>query len=658
MACVTFLIESHVNGDSDDRMVAEWVLDHGGTVGIAGLPGRINEITQLPVEAFELELIDLVGANILPPDLVRLSKLQKLTRLFLPGPMWNPSAGARVDYSKELKHLAGLPRLEELTFSSTYLEGIKFQDDGLAEIASIGPSLRKLSLENTAVKGRNLSAFRNLESLDLVYCPLDDKGAKELHGLTQLKELLIRDAIISDDGIMNLSGIHGLERLDLGGTKVSDVGCVVLRGMPRLKKLSLQGTSVTDKTVNWIATMPELRELNLYGTQVSNAGVESLASLSQLQFLDVRYSRVSRAGVEALRRKLPDCKIDFVDVSLRPAVPKDADKILVNANPKEVADWIVAMGGGVDWEQGQLIRASFASTGLTNRLLANISTCRSLRALDLQDTEVDDGGIKLLTGLVSLRELNVSGTGISDEGLESLGALSGLTKLVANNTRLKGSGFRWLENLELIDLSFNNTLCNDVGLKHLASINSLRSLSLAYSDVTDSGLKHITSLQRLEYLDLDGTDVGDAGMESAGKIMTLKALLLGYTKISDKGLKRLAELNQLQRLRLIRTRISNAGLDTVAGLVELRELNMDYTDVSDDGMQKIAVLVNLQDLSLDSANVTDASAVSLVKLSRLLHLNLYHTFYTTAGFDTLVKNLPNCRIIFDPTSSDPKRRRS
>jgi hypothetical protein len=102
-----------------DRKVAEWVLLMGGTVRLEGQAERVREIADLPMDDFRLELIDLVGTNILPPDLQRLIGLKSLRTLNLPGPMWNPSAGASIDYSRDLRHLADINTLEELTFSYT-----------------------------------------------------------------------------------------------------------------------------------------------------------------------------------------------------------------------------------------------------------------------------------------------------------------------------------------------------------------------------------------------------------------------------------------------------------------------------------------------------------------------------------------------------------
>src|SRR6478736_4343704 len=232
--------------EQQDRQVAEWAILVGGSVRIEGKAERVRELPKLPAEDFSLELIDLVGTNILPPDLKWLDGLTRLKVLNLPGPMWNPSSGATIEYSRDLKYIAHIPTLEELTFSYTYLESMKFVDAGIEEIAPLGPTLRVLSLENTQVRGRKFGPFTNLEALDLVYCPIDDEGSKQLREMTKLRRLLLRDAVISDEGVANLKELVNLEQLDLGGTKITDRGIATLAGMNKLKKLSLQGSGLTD----------------------------------------------------------------------------------------------------------------------------------------------------------------------------------------------------------------------------------------------------------------------------------------------------------------------------------------------------------------------------------------------------------------------------
>ena len=428
---------------------------------------RIREVTKLPADDFQLELVDLVGTTHPPPDLQWLTGLKHLRILNLPGPMWNTGAGARIDYSRDLRHIAGIGTLEELTFSYTYLESIKFQDDGIEEIAALAPSLRRLSLENTQVRGHHLAPFTNLEELDLVYCPVDDMGLKQMQGLSKLRKLLLRDAVISDEGVQNLRGLVNLEQLDLGGTKITDVGVAHLRGMTKLKKLNLQGAGLTDEGLRHLAGMTGMEELNLYGTKVTNVGLELLKDFKNLRTVDLRYTRVSRAGVDRLQSVVPSCKLTFLDPSLRPAIPAGADKIVAGKGDATVGEWVRAIGGKAVVEDGQLQEVSLAATSVTDELLRNLSDLKSLRTLQLQSTEIGDSGLHHLSGMTSLAELDLSGTAISDAGLAHLTGLTGLRRLRLSHTQLAGSGLKYLEGIALEELRLSGSPITDQGLAHV-----------------------------------------------------------------------------------------------------------------------------------------------------------------------------------------------
>ena len=66
------------SAEPQDRQVAEWTILLGGSVKLEGKAERIRDLTQLPADDFSLELIDLVGTNILPPDLKWLTGLSRL----------------------------------------------------------------------------------------------------------------------------------------------------------------------------------------------------------------------------------------------------------------------------------------------------------------------------------------------------------------------------------------------------------------------------------------------------------------------------------------------------------------------------------------------------------------------------------------------------
>jgi hypothetical protein len=95
-----------------ERDIAVWVLRQGGRVILADHRRPINDVLQLPVGEVRIIGVDLVGTLIVPEDLEKLSRLAHLKELYLPGPIWNPGAGSRLDANEQLKHLAGLKTLE------------------------------------------------------------------------------------------------------------------------------------------------------------------------------------------------------------------------------------------------------------------------------------------------------------------------------------------------------------------------------------------------------------------------------------------------------------------------------------------------------------------------------------------------------------------
>jgi Leucine-rich repeat (LRR) protein len=645
------------NDSPPDRQVAEWAILMGGSVRLVSEAEHIHEISELPATDFHLEHLNLVGTNISPPDLQRLAGLRRLKILNLPGPMWNPRAGSRPDHSRELSHLANINTLEQLTVSYSYLASIKLRDGGLEEIASLAPSLRNLSLENTEVRGHNLAPFTNLEALDLVYCPIDDDGLEELSGLVRLRTLLLRDALITDEGLRHLSGLVKLEHLDLGGTKITDVGVANLQEMRRLRKLNLLAIDLTDAGIRHLANMSQLEELNLYGTKVTNSGLATLSNLANLRQLDVRYSRASRAGVANLQLALPECEITFLDLSVRPSIPAEADRLLADSTPTRLIEWVHAMGGTALVEAGQLVEVSLASTSVTDRLIENLKGT-TLRKLDLEGTEIGDIGVRHLKEMSRLRRLNLNGTMISDAGLEYLAGLVDLRELELEHTAIKGPGLEHLVNLNLETLSLSGSPVADQGLAHLAKLASLRRLELAYTDITDRRVSQLGSLAELKYLNLVGTDVGNDGLNEIGKMAGLTSLLLGYTRITDKGTPSLEHLSELRKLELIRTRVTDKSMAVIGSLTQLVDLDLDYTEIGDEGLIALEGLSKLERLSLDSTNVTDAAAAQLGGLEHLKQLNLYHTLMTEAGHERILNSIPNCEIIWDPLSSDPTRRKS
>ena len=341
----------------------------------------------LPAADFRLRVVNLVGCNIDPPDLARLSSLKALEELHLPGPMWNPRAGANKDQSKDLGHIAGLSTLEKLTFSYSFLAYIRFYDEGFEQIAPL-TNLKEIRVRRTKVEGHTLAPFRNLRALDLTFTPFDNEGLQSLEGMTELKKLWIGDTLVTDEGLRSISHLTGLEELNLRGTQITERGLAHLRGLTRLKKLNLLGADITDAGLDHLAEMKDLEVLNLYRTKVSNAGLERLKALTNLREVDLRYSRATGAGIESLRTALPATRFVFLDVTLRASVPGAAVEGPQDASESSVAEWVRSLGGEVVMEAGAVREISLASTSINDAQIAHLKGLAGLRKLDLGVTEI------------------------------------------------------------------------------------------------------------------------------------------------------------------------------------------------------------------------------------------------------------------------------
>lgn len=642
-----------------DRATAEWIIRAGGTVKITGKPGLIRDLADLPDSDFRVTAVDLVGTIIDPAELKRLSTLGEVTELFLPGTIFNPGAGSRLDANDQLKPLASLHKLEKLHFSLHFLTNVNVQDKGLAHLKDL-TGIRELRLTQTRVKGPGLAPFTNLRKLDLNYSSFNDDGMQYLAGMKDLTELSLRDTLVSDTGLKHLAGLTNLTSLDLYGANLTDEGVHNLANLKKLEKLNLLGAAVTDAGLDVIAGLPALRELNLYRSQITNAGLAKLQKLKNLHSLDLRYTRVSSGAVSDFKRALPSCDVEFQD-----AAPQSAKAELRTSRPtaateKAVAEWVMKLGGKATIREGSVREVDLSRTPVSDAQVEHLHALKSLEALSLEATEVGDLGAAAIAALPSLKTLNLSHTMTSDKALASLAKLPALEVLQLRESLVNGSGLAVLAELPALRrLVLSGCDIGDAAAANLAKLTRIQSLDLSYTEITDPGTVHLKGLSELQELDLTADEISDNGLENIAALTGLKKLLISYGRFSDKGIESLRSLVNLETLEAARTRVTDASAAAIAALPKLRRLNLDYTTVSDKGVATItAALPQLESLRLDSGNITDAAIDSFTKLTALRQLNLYHTLVTEAGAARLKAALPQARIIYDRDSSLPNRRRS
>ena len=112
-----------------------------------------------------------------------------------------------------------------------------------------------------------------------------------------------------------------------------------------------------------------------------------------------------------------------------------------------------------------------------------------------------------LTGL-DLSNSKVCGTRINNGGLKVLSGLRNLATLNLRNARISDTGAKQLKELaSLTTLDLANTEISDFALKELGHLKHLSALNLGNTAITDDGLRDIKALANLEYLNVRRTKV-------------------------------------------------------------------------------------------------------------------------------------------------------
>ncbi|HVW03062.1 MAG TPA: hypothetical protein VHB77_22060 [Planctomycetaceae bacterium] len=119
----------------------------------------------------------------------------------------------------------------------------------------------------------------------------------------------------------------------------------------------------------------------------------------------------------------------------------------------------------------------------------------------------------------------------------------------------------------------------------------IRKIDLRQSEtdrrIVDIDLEQFKVLRRLEVLLLDNTLVTDSGLATVASLHTLRELSLYRTDIGDLGVEHLKTLPKLAKLELSYTAVDDAGLDQLASMKELKSVSLYGTLATDAGFAKL-----------------------------------------------------------------------
>ncbi|HEX3654169.1 MAG TPA: hypothetical protein VHV55_00095, partial [Pirellulales bacterium] len=389
--------------------------------------------------------------------------------------------------------------------------------------------------------------------------------------------------------------------------------------LTNLRVLYLGHTAVTLKAVESLEKkLPNLRVLSYEPWQPVNGPFADFGQviISGQQTVSGVLQPLVTAGKAGNIREVRIRGVKLAAGDVAQIVQLPALKRLGLHDIKLSTDRLEPLVGAAGLEELDLIESPLVSGDV-----APISKLAKLRRLRLRCIQIEDAGVEHLRSLTELERLDLSGTQITDHALSIVSRFPRLEDLYLYDTKVAGDGLREVGKLahlkklglpmglfgtdfqhlrkltSLEEIYLNQVVGTDEAVASLANCVKLKTLNLAFSDLSDVGMKTVAGFHALTYIMLARTKVTDNGLAALKQLSNLECIDASETSIGDDGLAHLKKLDKLNLLLLCRTRVTAAGLVHLRGLRSLRTLQVPYR--CGDGVHTALLRKELPDLSLN-----------------------------------------------------------
>lgn len=187
-----------------------------------------------------------------------------------------------------------------------------------------------------------------------------------------------------------------------------------------------------------------------------------------------------------------------------------------------------------------IVELSLFRAHLDNSCLEVFSRLNTLRSLTLRDSKrIDDKLMCSLTGPGSLISLNLKNTKVADGTLEHISkTFPDLKRLNLRACKsISAEGLYHLKDMKnLQELTLNNVRLDELAIKSLTKIRSLKKLHVVECSINDKLLKELTALP-LEVLTISENPITELSLKELLKMKKLKTVhLLSTGAISKKAI--------------------------------------------------------------------------------------------------------------------------
>lgn len=275
--------------DRVNREVAQWVVQRGGLVGLAGSDDPIGGSSPLPEGPIRLRSIDLSRSTRSQWELdkLRLDELGGLEEL---------SLGACEVDARAAESIRGCDGLEQLALYSSQIT--------LAElkVALGNASLRRLFLTNIPADENWLVAVcaaGPLEVISLGPLMIGEAGIVAINK-SRISRLMLSRSQFSEQALRNFITNENITSLWLEQSNLSDEALGSVARLPALKMLDASSTAISDRGIAELSRCTSLQTLSLNKLSIGDGSIEHLNPLRNLQSLQIGETKITSAGLARL----------------------------------------------------------------------------------------------------------------------------------------------------------------------------------------------------------------------------------------------------------------------------------------------------------------------------------------------------------------------
>lgn len=324
---------------------------------------------------------------------------------------------------------------------------------------------------------------------------LEPARAKDLDLLLpfpEMNDLLLVGPTVTGDSLRRLGGLTQLRTLKLKDAILTGTGLESLADLPNLSDVHFEKCPLSEESLKALTRATEhsnLRYISFANCALTDEDLRSMYGAHSSVKLDLAKTQVTEAGMLALREANPAWSIFYRDGG--------NNEIAYNHFPSIQ-------------EIPKTEKLAYRGPLISGATLAVLKGAKNLRTLELEGCRLTDDDLEHLQPLRNLESLTIRNIPITDEGLRALTGLTKLRELNLNHTKVEGTGAGALPP-GVVGLNLVFSEVTEQGVAAIAKRISLERLFLGGPQITDAAVDDLATMTSLRYLFLSETAIGAAG---------------------------------------------------------------------------------------------------------------------------------------------------